>query len=44
MDLGAFGLAKENDLPILVFDFTNLKNLEDVYNNPNLGTLVTSNN
>lgn len=44
MDLGAFGLAKENNLPILVFDFTDLKNLEEVYNNPNLGTLITSNN
>ena len=44
MDLGAFGLAKENDLPILVFDFSDFSNLEKVYNDPNLGTLITTNN
>ena len=44
MDLGAFGLAKENDLPILVFDLSDFSNLEKVYNDPNLGTLVTTNN
>jgi len=40
MDLTAFGMAMENALKMMVFDFTDPKNLDKVYKDPSLGTLV----
>jgi uridylate kinase len=42
MDMAAFSLCQENDMPILVFDFTNPENLEKVYKDHSLGTIVTN--
>ena len=41
MDSSAFGMAMENDLPILVFDFSKLNNLQTVFMDPSIGTLVS---
>jgi uridylate kinase len=40
MDLAAISLAKDSSLPLLVFDFTDYANLEKVYSNFSLGTVV----
>lgn len=40
MDLTAFTMCMENDLPILVFDMDTPGNLEKVLENPSVGTLV----
>lgn len=40
MDLTAFTLCKENDLPIIVFDMDTPGNLEKVLSGENIGTLV----
>ncbi len=42
MDMTAFTLCKENDLPILVFDMNKKGNLKRVLNNQSLGTLVSN--
>jgi uridylate kinase len=42
MDLPAISLAKDNNLPIFVFDFTNPANLIEAYNDFSKGTLVTN--
>lgn len=42
MDLAALSLAKDNNLPTLVFDFSNPENLMSVFENFGLGTLVTN--
>lgn len=41
MDLTAFTLCKENDLPILVFDMNKPGNLQKVVGGEDIGTLVT---
>ncbi len=41
MDSSAFGMAMENDLPILVFDFSKMNNLQTVFSDPTIGTLVS---
>jgi len=41
MDASAFGMAMENDLPILVFDFSKPKILQSVYQDSSIGTLVS---
>jgi uridylate kinase len=41
MDLTAFTLCKENDLPILVFDMNKPGNLQKVVSGEEIGTLVT---
>ena len=40
MDLTAFTLCKENDLPIIVFDMDTPGNLMKVLTTDNVGTLV----
>jgi uridylate kinase len=40
MDMTAFTLCQENDLPIIVFDMNKVGNLTDVVNGKNVGTLV----
>ena len=40
MDLTAFTLCKENNLPIIVFDMDTLGNLEKVLSGANIGTVV----
>lgn len=40
MDLPAISLARDNNLPILVFDYSDPENLSKVMKNPKLGTLV----
>jgi len=40
MDLPAISLARDNNLPILVFDYSDPGNLSKVMKNPKLGTLV----
>ena len=42
MDMTAFTLCKENDLPILVFDMNKKGNLKKVLHNQSLGTLVSN--
>lgn len=42
MDMAAFSLCQENNMPILVFDFTDPENLEKVYKDHSLGTIVSS--
>ena len=42
MDLTAFTLCKENDLPIVVFDMDTEGNLEKVLADKNIGTLVSN--
>jgi uridylate kinase len=41
MDAAAFGMAMENELPILVFDFSKPNNLQSVFSDPSIGTLVS---
>ena len=41
MDLTAFTLCKENDLPIIVFDMNKKGNLADVVSGKNVGTTVS---
>ncbi|MFV0530011.1 MAG: UMP kinase [Flavobacteriales bacterium] len=41
MDLTAFALSKENELPILVFDMNTRGNLKKIILGENIGTLVT---
>ncbi|MEA3503933.1 MAG: UMP kinase, partial [Bacteroidota bacterium] len=40
MDLTAFTMCKENNLPIIVFDMNKEGNLEKVLSEKNIGTLV----
>ena len=42
MDLAAFALCKENDLPIIVFDMNKKGNLKKVVAGESIGTLVTN--
>ncbi|OJV53151.1 MAG: UMP kinase [Bacteroidetes bacterium 43-16] len=42
MDLTAFTLCKENDLPIIVFDMNKKGNLSEVVSGKNVGTIVKS--
>lgn len=42
MDLTAFTLCKENDLPIIVFDMNKEGNLSEVVSGKNVGTIVQS--
>jgi uridylate kinase len=41
MDMTAFTLCKENELPIIVFDMNKPGNLQKVLNGENVGTLVS---
>ena len=41
MDLTAFTLCKENNMPVIVFDMDTYGNLEKVINNENIGTYIT---
>jgi uridylate kinase len=41
MDMTAFTLCQENNLPIIVFDVNNPGNLRRIINGENLGTLVS---
>ena len=41
MDMTAFTLCKENNLPIIVFDMNTPGNLERLLNGEHMGTLVT---
>lgn len=41
MDLTAFTLCRENNLPILVFDMNTKGNLQKVLNNEPIGTIIT---
>ena len=40
MDMTAFTLSKENELPILVFDMNTPGNLKKIITGENIGTLV----
>ena len=40
MDMTAFTLCQENNLPIIVFDMNSIGNLADVVSGKNVGTLV----
>ena len=42
MDLTAFTLCKENDLPIVVFDMDTAGNLEKLLSGENIGTIVSN--
>ena len=42
MDMTAFTLSEENDLPIIVFDMNKKGNLMKVISGENVGTLVNS--
>jgi len=42
MDLTAFTMCKENNLPILVFDMNTKGNLEKLMQGENIGTLITN--
>jgi len=42
MDLTAFALCKENNLPIIVFDMNKPGNLLRLINGESVGTLVTN--
>ncbi len=42
MDMTAFTLCKENDVPIIVFDMNTKGNLEKVVNGEKIGTLVSN--
>src|SRR5690554_186263 len=42
MDMTAFTLCQENDLPIIVFDMNKEGNLYDLINGENVGTLINS--
>lgn len=41
MDLAAISLCRDNDLPVLVFDFTDPANLAKVFSDFSLGTLIS---
>jgi uridylate kinase len=41
MDMTAFTLCKENNLPIIVFDINKNENLERIVKGETIGTLVT---
>jgi uridylate kinase len=41
MDMTAFTLCKENELPIIVFDMNKPGNLQKVLKGENVGTLVS---
>ena len=41
MDMTAFTLCKENEIPVVVFDMNNSGNLKKVILGENVGTLVT---
>ena len=41
MDMTAFTLCKENQIPVVVFDMNNYGNLKKVILGDNVGTLVT---
>jgi len=41
MDLTAFTLCKENNMPVIVFDMDTYGNLEKVINDENIGTYIT---
>lgn len=43
MDMTAFTLCQENNLPIIVFDMNKAGNLEDLVKGEEVGTLITSN-
>jgi len=40
MDMTAFTLSEENNLPIIIFDMNKRGNLQRVLNGENIGTLV----
>ena len=40
MDMTAFALSQENNLPIVVFDMNKKGNLEKVVSGENIGTIV----
>ena len=42
MDMTAFTLCQENNLPIIVFDINNDENLLKIVQGENVGTLVTA--
>nr|MBC8146824.1 uridine monophosphate kinase [Bacteroidota bacterium] len=42
LDLTAFAICKENDLPIIVFDMNKKGNLKKVVAGESIGSLVTS--
>lgn len=42
MDMTAFTLCQENNLPIIVFDMNKAGNLYDLINGENVGTLINS--
>jgi uridylate kinase len=42
MDMTAFTLCQENDLPIIVFDMNKPGNLLDLVNGEKVGTLIQS--
>jgi uridylate kinase len=42
MDMTAFTLCQENNLPIIVFDMNKINNLLDLVNGKEVGTLITS--
>lgn len=42
MDMTAFTLCQENNLPIIVFDMNKVGNLYDLINGENVGTLINS--
>jgi len=44
MDMTAFTLCQENNLPIIVFDMNKAGNLYDLINGGNVGTLINSQN
>ena len=41
MDMTAFTLCQENNLPIIVFDMNKIGNLEDLIMGKEVGTLIT---
>jgi len=41
MDMTAFTLCQENNLPIIVFDMNKIGNLEDLIKGKEVGTLIT---
>jgi len=42
MDMTAFTLCQENDLPIIVFDMNKTGNLKDLMLGESAGTLITT--
>lgn len=41
MDLTAFTVCKEHNIPVIVFDVSDLKNIERILNGENIGTLIS---